>query len=336
MVRGSSRTAPRSRPSPRSASRRRSGCAPRARTARRPRAGARRARRRRAASRRRAAPAAGPAQPPGARGAQCDPLAGELAEIAHARERAPRRSRPCWRARPSASAGRRSPGRAPRSEAPKACAERSTVPTLPGSPHAVQVHAQRPRRLAPALLVDGDHARARAERGALASARALDIVEARRRRARGRPAGSPRAASGPTARGRVDQILALGRNVRVRARSRLRCRRRRAFSRGSVGRRSGHRCRLRWVPVRGCWAQVGGWIGRLGKEKGRRPCSGATPVRLSMSVPGPPAGRVRQPTPRGRRRRNVGTSRRRGRRCRRAPCGRAPRRRASSPCMNCE
>ena len=98
------------------------------------------------------------------RGDQRDALAREL-RSAHARERDARRSRPCSRAPPSASAGRRSRGRAPRRRRRRPGRSGAIVPTLPGSRTPVQVHAQRPQRaLAPALLVDADHARARPER----------------------------------------------------------------------------------------------------------------------------------------------------------------------------
>ena len=117
-------------------------------------------------------------------------------------------------------------------EAPKACAERTIVPTLPGSRDAVQVHAQRPDGRAPALLVDGEHARARAERGDARERRRLDLVEAAARRARVPAAGSPRAARGPPACAATMRSSPSAMKVPLRSRSRRRCRRRRAFRRG--------------------------------------------------------------------------------------------------------
>ncbi len=94
-------------------------------------------------------------------------------------------------------------------EAPNASAERRIVPTLPGSPDAVQVHAQRADRLTPALLVHADRARARAERGHRAQSRRLDVVELRAADLR---AGQAVALDqrAPGTRGREHQVLALG------------------------------------------------------------------------------------------------------------------------------
>ena len=111
-----------------------------------------------------------------------------------------------------------------------------------GVADAVQVHAQRPRGRAPALLVDADHARARAERG--------DARERRRARRRGSPRapspvpaqrGSPRRGARPGApRPPRSRSSPSATKRPLRARSRLPCSRRRAFRRGSAGRRCGH------------------------------------------------------------------------------------------------
>ena len=84
--------------------------------------------------------AARPARPAArpSRGGERDAPAGQLVDPAHARDRARRRSRPSRPAPPLARRDRPCPGRARRCAAPNASAERSTVPTLPGSltPHS--------------------------------------------------------------------------------------------------------------------------------------------------------------------------------------------------------
>ena len=161
----------------------------RRRPRRRRRAGPRARRRRRVTSPSQRARAA--ARP---RGDQRDARAGQLARRSSTRATgtakiAPIDARTALGPNGSARVG----ARARRDAAPKASALRSTVPTLPGSPHAPQRHAQRPGRRRPALLVDAERARARAQR--------RDAVEqlglARRRRPAAqhvdrRPAGAAR------------------------------------------------------------------------------------------------------------------------------------------------
>ena len=226
-----------------------------------------------------------------------------------------RRSRPCSRAPPSASGGRRSRARARRSEAPNACARAQHRADVAGVARRRAGRRTAARRgAAPALLVDADHARARAERRDARERRAARhrgsssppspqpaqpvALERRGARRARRPRSGPRPRPG---------------SVPLRSRSRLVCRRRRAFRRGFCG-------DAMWV--------IGsvGASGDLavGTQKGRRPVrSGAREARRCR-LPG-----LRQPTPRGRPRQNVGTCRRRARRCRRAPCGRARRRPAT-------
>ncbi len=87
--------------------------------------------------------AGGPLQRLARAGDQRDPLARQLADVA-TRASATRRSRPCWRARPSAQWGSAQPGPSATTRRRTRRAERMTVPTLPGIPDAVQVDAQRP------------------------------------------------------------------------------------------------------------------------------------------------------------------------------------------------
>ncbi len=199
-----------------------------------------------------------------------------------------------------------------------------------GVADAVQVHAQRPRGGAPALLVDGEHARAGAERGHARERGALDVVEVRRRRGPSRRGGSPRAPGARRARRRRS-------GPRLRPGT-CRCARARAWCAGGarpsgggcVGMRSGS-CRC---PVRR-WRLVfaAAWCCLLrcppAQQKGRRPFQERRPGGCLSVCRVPGWAGVRQPTPRGRPRQNVGTCRRRARRCRRAPCGRARCRRAT-------
>ena len=97
-----------------------------------------------------------PAQPLGRPGDERRrPAAGARRRRGSAR-RASRRSPPSTRARPSASTGRRSRGPSATHDAPKACAARITVPTLPGSPTPHSATASGPAGAHPALLVDAD------------------------------------------------------------------------------------------------------------------------------------------------------------------------------------
>ena len=92
--------------------------------------------------------------------------------------------------------------------APKACALRSTAPTLPGSRHAMQINAQRSaRRRRPALLVDGQRARPGPQ-----CRRPMPAAPARPRcpPARCRPRSSARAAGQPAASAAAEQVLAFG------------------------------------------------------------------------------------------------------------------------------
>ena len=235
-----------------------------------------------------------------------------------------------------ASGGRRSPGRARRTQAPNACAERSTVPTLPGSRDAVQVHAQRARGRAPSA--------ARRRRSRACPSRASTRSRARARSTSWKPASpSPvpleavaleRGAGRPAAR-RPRDPRPRRRRAPLRARSRLPCRRRSAFRRGFCAEAMCVICPARvrvWLSsaVWRCMVVTGRcgllWWALAGTKKGAVPFR-SDARRLSMSIAGAArrAG-VRQPTPRGRRRQNVGRCRRRGRRCPRAPCGRARRR----------
>ena len=105
-------------------------------------------------------------------------------------------------------------------EAPKACAERRIVPTLPGSPTPCRYTHSGPGGLAPALLVDADRARARAERGDRAQRRRLDVVKGRARRARAGQRGSPRRAGARPAPRRARDPRPRRRSVpRARARA---------------------------------------------------------------------------------------------------------------------
>ncbi len=208
--------------------------------------------------------------------------------------------------------GSAQPGPSATQEAPNASAERSTVPTLPGSPTRCRYTHSGPDRRAPALLVDGDHARAGAERGHARERGALDFVEVvvaevragqpvalERRRVRRASAAAIR--SSPSAR-----------NMPLRGAPALGVQAAHGLQAGVVGMRSGH--------VVGCVDAV-----RSCNKKGAvlfRSDAREAVCRL----PGPRRSGVRQPTPRGRPRQNVGMCLRRARRCRRAPCGRARRR----------
>ena len=108
---------------------------------------------------------------------------------------------PCSPARPSASTGRRSPGPSTTGPSQSACAERMTVPTLPGSRDAVQVDRQLAAGLGPAL-------RGR-RRSRACPSRACSPRRAARAR---RPSPGHEQHLGLPARrgGGLDQVLALG------------------------------------------------------------------------------------------------------------------------------
>ena len=152
-------------------------------------------------------------------GEQRDPLAGQLARRRRRARARPRRSRPCSRAPPSARAGRRSPGRAPRTRrrtpAPSAapCRRCRDRRRRAGTTHSG------PAGAAPALLVDADHARARAERGDRRERGSARPRGSRRRRAPSRPAGSPRAGA-PGGAAAAIRSSPSARNRPLRARSR--------------------------------------------------------------------------------------------------------------------
>ena len=243
---GSSRTAPPSRPSRRSATPRRSGCArpartppprlagspsrsaPTSRVTGRVACGDRRSIRRRSAQRRSIE-----LRRLAGSGDQRDPLA-----------RAARRSTPRARAGTAKIApmlartafgecGSAQPGPSATRAAPNACARAQHRAHVPRIADAVQVHAQRPaRRLGPALLVDADHARARAERRDGRKRVRARRRESPRRRASSRRCDSPRRHAGRPLARRRSGPRPRPRSVPLRSRSRLLCRRRTAFRRG--------------------------------------------------------------------------------------------------------
>ncbi len=244
---------------------------------------------------------------------------------------APRgRSRPCWPAPPWATTGRRSPARAPR-----------TRHRRPG-PRAAPCRRCRDRRSragrrtpapaawAPALLVHADRACSRPERADRRQRRRLHL---------GKPAPPsalpatrialhrlpPRAAAAASR----SSPSATKRPLRVR--SRRRCRRRSSCRRGFWG---------EVMVVIWMWLDV---LSLLGMERSlhgvlveagwRCGTKKAPSLWETLRVPIGQRGareagyvgglEIRRPTPRGRPRQNVGTRRRRARRCPPAPCGRA-------------
>ena len=200
--------------------------------------------------------------------------------------------------------GSAQPGPSATHDAPKASAERSTVPTLPGSPTPYRyTHSGRRARSSAARRRRSRACPSRARRRS--RARSARPHGSRRCRARSRPAGSPRRAGARRAR-----PLPAGPRPRPGT---GRCGRGRAWCAGGA-RPSGGGC-------------VGIGFGSCHKKSAVLFRSDAREAVCRLPVPRPSG--VRQPTPRGRPRRNVGTCRRRARRCRRAPCGRARRRPAS-------
>ena len=212
---------------------------------------------------------------------------GSSATLAHAGHRAPRTARPSRPARPWGRTGRRCRGRARRSGAERE-RERSAVPTLPGSltPHSARQTGPDGRGR-PALAVDAERARARAELGhrrehvrrdrhALQPA-ALGGVERL-----GRPAG---------ARGGLDQVLPLG-DEQPQLVPPL---------------AAGELADLLELFVVGAGDRHRAKKGRRSGLEGRPEVGLSSPVRPS--------------TPRGRSRQIGGRSRGRARRCRPAPCG---------------
>ena len=173
-----------------------------------------------------------------------------------------------------------------------------------GVTDAVEVDAQGPQRRPPALLIDGERARARPKRGG-ARARRLDLMEALAAQPGSPATRSPRARPPRRVR-RRDEVLALGDEAGAAIAAAPGDQAASAFSRGLWGRRSGH---------------LGGvWV--LRNEKGAVP-ERSDAREAVVSVPCRGGAVLRQPTPRGRPRQNVGRSRRRARRCPRGPCGRA-------------
>ena len=127
-----------------------------------------------------------------------------------------RRSRPSRRAPPCRRTGRPFPGPSATLPAPNASAERSTVPTLPGSltPHSATQTGPAGRRR-PALRVDGERARARAELGDLPQQVRRDLL-ARRAPSRPRTAAAP--AASPPRRAASIRSSPSATNVRVLSR----------------------------------------------------------------------------------------------------------------------
>ncbi len=240
-------------------------------------------------------------------GAQRDPLARQLGDVVHARDRdgedrAHARAHGLRRVHVGAARAERD---ARGAERVRRAQDRADVARVAD---AVQVDAQRPGRRAPGLLVDGDHARARAERRGALQRRRVDVVEARLAEPRACQAVALDGVAAGRARG-GDEVLALDREAPA--------------ARALAPRREALEVLQSLVVARGyvCHRELVVWSWH--KKSAVLVRNDAREAVEPMSV-----ARVRQPTPRGRSRQNVGTCRRRGRRCRRAPCGRARRRRA--------
>ena len=224
------------------------------------------------------------------RGTSADAPAGQLRDRAHARERD--REQRAHR-RPHRLVAVRI-GRA-RAERDAAGAERERRAQhradVAGIVDAPQRDAQRPgRRGRPALAVDGERARARAELGDLApaAARATSSPASPEPSATSRTDGCQPAASAASSRSSpsATNSPSLSRHLRP----------------------ASLRISLR---VSLCGLVIMG----LGQKKGARPVGGAPGASVSSAL--------RPRTPRGRSGQIVGTSRHRARRCRPGPCGRA-------------
>ena len=148
----------------------------------------------------------------------------------------PRRSRPCSPARPSARGDRRSPGRAPRRSRRRPARSAAPCRRCPGRRPRAGTRTAVPRALRPALLVDGDHARARAERRDGRQRLRVDVEEALPAEPRAREAVSLERAPSRLLRPRRPDPRPRPRSGRC-ARARACARRRRSASgRGCVGR----------------------------------------------------------------------------------------------------
>ncbi len=157
-----------------------------------------------------------------------------------------------------------------------------------GVADAMQVDAQRTRRGTPPLLVDGEHARAGAQRGDAGERGALDVVEVLTAEAR---AGETVALERPAtcARGGGDQVLAFGQE-RAGARAlALGAQAAHGLQAGIVGGCDLAHCCLLWGSVvwdLPWWCSVRRF-GGAAPTKRAPSFSGATPGRLSVGVPGP-------------------------------------------------
>ncbi len=176
-----------------------------------------------------------------------------------------------------------------------------------------------PAGATPALLVDADHARPRAERRGARERGALHVVEVLARRDPSPPGDSPRPP--PPAAWAAAAIRSS-----PSARKRAACARARAWCAGGARAfRRGFCWDAIWLI---CWV-LGVCCTWFGTKKGAVPFrSDAREAVESIAGSRPGRGQAAA-TPRGRPRQNVGRCRRRARRCPRAPCGRARRRPAS-------
>ena len=194
-----------------------------------------------------------------------------------------------------------------------------------GVADAVQVHAQRTRRARPSAA---RRRRSRAcpsrARRPRRSARGLDVVRSRappRPRA-GEAVALERRGARRAAAAATRSSPSAGEACRCASRSRLVCRRRSGLqARVLCGGDGCHRV--------GVVGDVVSWANKKGAVLVRSGAREAVSCRLP--VPGSGSRRLA-----GDARQNVGRCRRRARRCRRASCGRARRRPAARPCMNCE
>ncbi len=248
-------------------------------------------------------------------GDQRDALAGQRRDVLHARERdredrAHARAHGLRRVRVGAAAAR-----ARRTSAPNALrrAQRSCR-RCPGRRRRAGTRTAARAGARPALLVDADHARARAERRDALSASRVDVVKA----LLAEPS-SPRGDSPRPRRARPRAPRARGPRPRPRS---ARCARARARVAQPLEVLQPWVCGWRCMWCHSMRSSVADLA--VVAQKKRRPFRNDAREAKPMSIAG-----VRQPTPRGRPRQNVGTCRRRARRCRRAPCGRARRRPAS-------
>ena len=200
-----------------------------------------------------------------------------------------RRSRPSTPARPCARTDRRCPGRARRCRAPNASAERSTVPTLPGSPTPHSATHSGPAGSAPSAAGRRPSARVPDPSWEIAASSGGATSSPSRPEPGGHEPHRRRPARGLGGR---DQVLTLGDELAQLVAPLA------ARELADLGE----------VVVVGAGDQ-----GR--KKKGAAPTGGAPGALVSSAV--------RPTTPRGRSRQSVGRSRHRARRCRRASCGRA-------------